>query len=290
MTPVSMRGCIAILTALTFTYATAAPPSIGTASARGSIRIDGSRVNGNATLFEGSLIETDQATTALRLEKGIELKLATDSRGKLYRDRLILEKGAGEFASLGTFCLEARSLKIAAEDPSSRGVVRMKGANRVEVAALAGGFQVRSERGLLLANVRSGGALLFDMQPAGATAPTKITGTLTKQNGAYFVRVPETAVVYEVTGKNLDKLVGKKVAITGAPDPNATPKQAGAVVIEASSATVLGATAGGAGAAAATGMALGTKLVIAGVGIAAATGTGVGIYESEKEDKKASRE
>lgn len=283
-----IRAYIAILTCLTLTYAVAAPPSIGAASARGSIRIDGSRVNGNGTLFDGSVVETEKATTTLRLDKGVEVKLATDSRGKLYRDRLILEKGASEVAGLNAFRLETGKLSVSAADAASRGVVRMKDANTVEIAALTGSFAV-SSNGILLANVRPGAGLAFNMQQAGATAPTEITGTLSKKDGAYFVTVAETGVVYEVTGSGLDKYVGKKVKVTGTPDPSKKGKDKAAAVIVVSGVSAAGAAAAGGGAAAAAGMAAGTKLIIAGVVVAAATGTAVGVYESQKDDTPASR-
>jgi len=57
--------------ALTVAAVMAAPPSIGTVSAHGSIQLDGSRVYGNGTVFDGTLIETEKATTNLRLERGI---------------------------------------------------------------------------------------------------------------------------------------------------------------------------------------------------------------------------
>lgn len=284
MTSVSIRGNVAALTVLTCLYASATGPAIGFASARGSIRINGSLINSNATLFDGTLIETDKATTALRVDKGVELKLGTDSRGKVFRDRLVLEKGASEFTSLGKFRLEASTLKISADDPSSRGVIKMKDAQSVEVSALTGGFQVTTQRGLLLAKIRPGHAVAFDMGQAGVAAQTKITGTLSKKEGAYFVTVPETGVVYEVTGKNLNSFVGKKVIVTGTPDPKAHPQGIAAAVIIVSSTTVVGSATG----ATAAGMAIGTKLIIAGVVIAGVAGTSVGIYEAQKGSAPAS--
>ena len=51
-------------------YAQAGTVVIGTASARGDMRVDSYMVKGNATLFDGSVVETGQATADLRLNKG----------------------------------------------------------------------------------------------------------------------------------------------------------------------------------------------------------------------------
>ena len=65
----------------TFSYAAAGTTAIGTVSARGDMRVDGYRVNGDATLFDGTVVETGQASAASLLDKGVEIKLAQDSRG-----------------------------------------------------------------------------------------------------------------------------------------------------------------------------------------------------------------
>lgn len=287
MSRLKTRGHIALLSVLALTYpAMAAAPSIGIASARGSIRVDGTLVRGNATLFEGSVIETARATTALRLNQGVVVKLAVDSRGQLFRDRLVLEKGASELT--GAYRLEAATLRIDPDGPDARGVVAVTGDRKIEVTALAGAFRVKNGDGMLLANVHPGAALAFHAQVSGATAPTTITGKLTKEGGNYFVTVASTGVKYQVTGAGItDSKVGKTVTVTGTPDPNGNPAGKAAGVIAVSSATVAAHAAGAGGAA--TGMAVGTKLIIAGVAVAAGTGVGVGVYEAQKEDTPASR-
>ncbi|HEY3840177.1 MAG TPA: hypothetical protein VGL72_26575 [Bryobacteraceae bacterium] len=281
-------GRIAVFTTLSLTSAFAAPLSIGTASARGAIQIDGLNVNGNASLFDGSLVETGEATTTLHIDKGIALKLGAGSRGKIFHDRLILEKGDGEFTNLGAFQVEANTVKVSSDDAAARGVIHMKDSRTVEIASLSGGFDVKSQSGLLLAKVLPGRSLAFTFQEGGAAAPTSVTGMLTKTNGLYFLTVQGTGVIYQVTGRNLDHFVGKSVSITGTLDPSATPARPASAVIVLTSSSKVAAIGLGAGAATATGMALGTKLIIAGVIVAAATGTGVGIYEARKSSPAAS--
>ena len=176
----------------TLTYATAGTTSIGTASVRGDMRVDGYAVKGDATLFDGTVVETGQASAVLRLDKGVEIKLATGSRGTLHRDRLVLE---------------ANGLQVTPSEPNSRGVVSMSDANTVEVAALTGGFRVTNNRGLLLASVHPGDALSFGAQQPGVpntpgVVPMTLYGTLTKANGHYYLLLPtpDLGISYELTG------------------------------------------------------------------------------------------
>lgn len=259
------------------------------------MRVDGVVVNGNATLFDGTVVETDEATMAVRLGRGVEIKLATDSRGTLYRDRLLLEKGSGELVHGSGFELEASRVKVTPDSAEARGVVSMTEANRVKVEALSGGLRVTTGGGILLARLEPGRTMEFTDTQSGATAPTSITGKLTKERDActpaseqeYFVTVAETGVKYEVTGEGLDKLVGKTVTLVGALDPSFPSTQCAAGLIVATSTPVVAEASGG-GTGVAVGMALSTKLIIAGVAVAAATGTGVDLYEANKSSTPAS--
>ena len=291
---ITLSAALAI--ALVLVPASAGTSVIGTASARGSMRVDGSLVNGNATLFDGSVVETDAATTALRLDKGIELKLATESRGQLYRDHLVLQKGSSELVRPGPFRLVANSITVASDSPGSRGVVSMKDDRTIEVSALAGDLKVTTSNGLLLAMVKPGRMMAFNDQQAGATAPTTVSGKLVREEDKcsathekkFYVIVQETGAKYEVTGSNLDALSGKTVTLTGTPDPSVQPNNCAAGLIVVSSAAAV---AGAAVAGAAAGTVLGlttAHLIIAGVVVAAAAGTGVGLYEANKGPSSAS--
>src|SRR5664280_2661127 len=115
--------------------ATAGTVSIGTASARGDMRVDSYVVKGNATLFDGSVVETGQATADLRLDKGTQITMATSSRGTLYRDRLVPQQGESELAASSSFQLEANGLHVTPNTPNSRGVVSLKAGNTVEAVS-----------------------------------------------------------------------------------------------------------------------------------------------------------
>jgi hypothetical protein len=279
---VSIPGHIVLGATLVLANLMAAPSAIGTASAYGSITVDGSRITGNATLFNGAEIETGRATTDLRLDGGARLRLGADSRGRIFGDRLVLERGATEVNVARTFLLQAGKFEIVPAAANSRGTVAIEGDNRVEVSTLQGELKVKAGN-LLLARVLPGRSLTFEGQPAGAAAPMTITGTVSREQGRYFLMVPETGLKYELTGKDFSKMAGKKVTVVGTPDPAAAPQLGATSVVVASNVTVLGGSSAVAGGAAA-GMALGTKVVIAGVAIGAGVGLGFGVHAAVAND------
>src|SRR4029453_18007875 len=96
-------------------WAVAAPPVIGMVTAGGAFRLNGDTVMTNGTLTEGALLETGRGNSSVRLAGGARLSLAADSRGKLYSDRIILEKGETRFENGVGFHLEALGLTIRPE-------------------------------------------------------------------------------------------------------------------------------------------------------------------------------
>ncbi|MGA2086719.1 MAG: hypothetical protein ABSG60_14505 [Terracidiphilus sp.] len=258
-------------------YAAAGTVSIGTASARGDMRVDSYMVKGNATLFDGSVVETGQATADLRLDKGAAITMSTNSRGTLYRDRLVLQRGESELAASSPFKLEANGLRVTPNETNSRGVVSLAAGNTVEVAALNGSFGVTNVQGILLANVRPGSVVSFAMQAAGASPTTSFSGVglVSYEDGHYYL-TDSANVKYEITGKDFKQYVGTKVVISGtiqAPAAEGTPS-----VISVSSIGINGP----------TGMSMTTKLIIGGVVVGAAVGIGVGIAVSNSSKPPAS--
>jgi hypothetical protein len=218
-----------------FSHAVAATVSIGTISARGDMRIDKYIVNGNATLFDGSLVETGQASAILRLDKGTEIVMAAASRGALNRDRFILQQGKSELTDATSFQIEANGLHVTPSLPNSRGVVAMKPENTLEVAALTGSFGVTSERGILLANIRTGQSVSFAMQADGDSSACMGTGKISAEGGNYFITITSTSVKYELTSVTLARLlgdlVGKVATIKGTIISGATPAGGAAAAI-----------------------------------------------------------
>jgi hypothetical protein len=219
-------------------YASAGTVSIGTASARGDMRVDSYVVKGNATLFDGTVVETGQATADLRLDKGTQITMSTSSRGTLYRDRLVLQQGKSMLAASSSFQLEANGLHVTPNMPNSLGVVSLKEGNTVEVAALNGSFGVTNDHGVLLASIPAGHAALFAMQEGGEN-PTAYSsvGTISYSNGHYFL-TDSAAEKFEITCRSLRGYVGKEVALTGIVQTGATPTQDASSVVCAKAVSV----------------------------------------------------
>jgi hypothetical protein len=261
--------------------ASAGTTAIGTASVRGDMRVDGYRISGDATLFDGTVVQTGQASADLRLTKGVEIKLATDSRGTLYRDHIVLQQGSSEWTPSSSFSLEANGLSVTPSEPNSKGLVSLGGANTVEVAALTGGFQVRNDNGLLLARVSPGHAMSFGAIQSGTPESNSnsitVTGAVSFQGGYYFLSVAETGVVYELTGKDFSKEFGATVTVTGTIDPNAKPAYGAVAVIDVSKKKKKG------------GSVFENKALLGALILGGAAGIGVGVYEVNQPSTPASR-
>ena len=65
----------------------------GVAMSEGSILIDSSSVAGNATIFNGSTLETQSTSSQIHLNGGAQLRLASGSRGAVFSDHVDLQKG-----------------------------------------------------------------------------------------------------------------------------------------------------------------------------------------------------
>jgi hypothetical protein len=243
-----------------------AAPVIGTVISSGAFRLNGDTVQSNGTLLDGAVLESGRAASSIQLSNGTRLWLGPAARGKLYGDRMILEKGEARMDNIVGFRLEALGLVVRPDRATTSGQIGLMGSNRVRVAARTGGFRVWNARGVLVANVAAGSALAFEPQAAAAAAVTHITGTLTEQSGHFLLTDQVTHVTVEVTGRGLHAQVGQTVEVTGTLNASATPVAGATQVIAAASVQTVatGATAGGAAGAAAP---AGTGGAAAGAGI-----------------------
>lgn len=252
-------------------YAEAGTVSIGTASARGGMRVDNYAVKGNATLFDGSVVETDQASADLRLNKGVEITMSAASRGVLYKDHIVLDRGQSEVTSSGSFQLEANGLRVVPSAPRSRGIVSVKSGNTVEVASLDGNLGVTNEQGIVLANILPGNSFSFAMQAAG-TSDFSGVGVVSFDNGTYYLST-DTNTRYVLTCKDFRNFVGDKVVAAGVLQGGGN----GAAMLCVKTMNINGPTA----------MSSKTKWIIAGVAVGA--GAGAGIALSNQNSSPASR-
>jgi len=271
---------IAAILSCMLSYAAAGTVSIGTASVRGDMRVDNYVVKGNATLFNGSVVETDQATANLRLEKGTQITLSTKSRGTMYSDHAVLQQGETQIIASNSFQLQAGPVHVFPNLPNSVGIVTLKPDNSVEVASLSGSFGVSSNNGIMLANVHPGRVVSFDVQAAGASQTAfSGLGIVSFENGTYYLTTDED-VKYVLTCRDSHKYVGDKVYVTGtveAPAGQEPGKQGTLLCVKTMDINGPG------------GMSRGTKWLIAGLIIAGGISAGIVLGEKNHPIVPASR-
>ena len=179
MQKLSVQSVIALALASNLSLLPAATPAIGVAISNGSMTVNNSVVPGNATLFDGNTIETSTVASRVQLSNGKLAQLGADSRGRIYSDRLILEKGSSETSGIA---IDAKSLRIAGN--SARVSISGK---TVEVAALTAPVTVSTSTGVQVANLLPGKALAFTPQESGALPPATLSGCVRKVGTAYVL-------------------------------------------------------------------------------------------------------
>jgi hypothetical protein len=270
---------IAAILSCMLSYAAAGTVSIGTASVRGDMRVDNYLVKGNATLFNGSVVETDQATANLRLNKGAQITLSTNSRGTMYSDHAVLQQGETQVIASNSFQLQAGAVHVFPNQPNSVGIVTLKPGNTVEVASLTGSFGVSSNNGIMLANVHPGRTVSFAMQAAGASQTAfSGLGIVSFENGTYYLTTDED-VKYVLTCHDSHRFVGDKVYVTGtveAPAGQAPGVQGTLLCVKTMDINGPG------------GMSRGMKWLIAGIIVGGAIGAGIALSGKNNPTKPAS--
>jgi hypothetical protein len=239
MKSVTLRAVLVLAVNLPLRLAIAAPPVIGTATSGGAFRLNGDTVMANGTLTEGAVIETGRGNLSVRLTGGARLSLSMDTRGKLYSDHIVLEKGETRLESGAGFHLEALGLTIHPDRGLASGRIGLVGNTRLRVVVQTGSFQVLNADGVLVANVAAGSALAFE--PQASAAVTHITGTLAERSGHFLLTDRITRVTLEVTGQGLAAYLGHVVGVTGALNAAATPAARASQVIAAAEVRTAGA-------------------------------------------------
>jgi hypothetical protein len=220
------RSIIALITCGGLLLLTAAPASLGFVQSNGQFRINGSGIRGNGTLFEGNVVETLAARSTLQVA-GTQMTLLPDSRAKVYRGRIVLEKGSSLTSNLQPNTIDVSNLRVASQAKETQVQVEISNPTRVVVAAQNGAAQVRNSAGVLVAMVLPGTALLFDTQAGGAATAVAMRGTLESHDGKFFLTDKTANITVELQGEDFQKFIGQLVEITGSAVPGA-PAAAGA--------------------------------------------------------------
>lgn len=191
----------------------AATPAIGIVTASGHFTVQGSEVWGNATLFEGSTVETAAASSQLTLRSGVKMQLGAGSRARVFAGRLMLDKGVGQVGQAAPFEVDAAGFKI-------RGVgvrVGLGAPNQtIEVVAMSGVAKVFGSGDVLLATIPVGRRMKLAFQAAQNGTLTR-TGCLVYKDGRYILQDDDTQEVVELAGnpQDLSKNLGNRVEVKG---------------------------------------------------------------------------
>ena len=218
------RLAAALCVSLFFFVMSTQAAAIGIAMAHGSFRVDSSLVVGNTTLFEGNTLETERASSELELSSGVHLRLGADSRGRVFGDRLELQRGLTELVAGKGYWFEARGLRFHPQEPGSAGRVALTGGRRLQALALAGSFRVTAADGTVVALLAPGRALEFEPQAVtGVQAPFQMTGCLERRDGRFVLRDPISGVTEEVRGEGLSSNAGRMVEVVATVVPGEKP-------------------------------------------------------------------
>jgi len=204
---------ILLLAASSFLHAAT---GLGMATSESALKLNGSTVEGTATLTDGSILETTQAPSRIQLNNGARLQLSANSRVRLSPNRLILEQGFTDLVSPGSLTIEARSLQVKPDSDKARGRIALHGANLVQVAAAQGSFRVFNASGILVSNLLPGDAFEFEPQDQGAAPPSSALGCLLKKDNKWIIYDQATRLIVELQGgAGFEKEWGNRVQANG---------------------------------------------------------------------------
>jgi hypothetical protein len=240
---------------------------IGMASSQNNLTLDNSRVSGNATLFDGSVVEAG-GYSRLQLKNGTRIDLSAGSQAKIFANRASLDRGMSEIQSGSGFEIDANTLKIRTSDAKAIARVKLDN-NSVMVTALNAPVEVLNPAGLLIARVTPGLPLSF-MPQAGGGSAFDSTGCVLQKSGAAII-VGTGNQTYELRGADLRKTIGNSAHVTGTIDSSATAMGGASQVVTVSHVTIT--SKGGCTAVATT---VGASTAAAGLGAAASSGAAAG--------------
>jgi hypothetical protein len=237
---VRLQSAISLFTCSCLVAVAASPSSVGFVVTSGQVQIDGAVVRGNSTLFQGNVVQADEATSDLMFPGGSNLLLQPGAAVEVFRDYGILRHGTA--TERGSHALIAGGMRISSLTPQGAVFVDMHDRTQFKVAAQGGTAEVRTPAGALVARLEAGKSLTFNIQeqpqatppPAGQQNPAPTTGVsnpppevvqitihgiLRKDHpgryGHFLLTDLTSNVTYELQGPGLDDLVGASVEAVG---------------------------------------------------------------------------
>jgi len=191
---------LSVALVLASSVAFAAAP-IGVATANGQFQLEGSRIWGNSTLFEGAKIETSDASSELALANGVKVQLGARSSARVWKGWLELERGTGQVTAAKSFPMRVGGVTI----EGTRYSVGVLQNARFEVSSMTGSTRVMS------ASVPVGQTIRFAMQQSITRA-----GCLVYKGNGFILQVDDSPEVLQLAGGALAQNVGNRVEVSGA--------------------------------------------------------------------------
>jgi hypothetical protein len=223
--------------ALCISQCALAASSIGTVTVRGETKIDNYEVRGSGTLFNGSVIETGQSISSgadLRLAGKEEISLGRDSRGTLFHDHFVLQRGTAQLGVTDSFQIQANDVVVVPTEANSSGIVSIDSAKSITVETTEGTFEIKDSTGASIARALPGHPLKFSALAGKSSSEFSTTGTVSANNGHYYLDSSETCMKYEVQGGSVQNYVGDSIVASGSLD-SAAPVAGTAGTLRASS-------------------------------------------------------
>ena len=176
-----VKTIAAVLLIPAYSVVSIASPAIGVATGFQDLTVNKAHVRGNTTLFEGNSFITGPDGARISLNGGTSVRLGSSSIGTVYRDRMELQSGAGEFHSAGAYRVDALSLHVRGAGQGSVARILVSD-NHLRVGALTGSLQVLNGHGLLLATVAEGSAT--DFSPVSSDGAAALSAAANSGAGA----------------------------------------------------------------------------------------------------------
>lgn len=182
--------------------------AVGIVTSNGALLLDHARIPANATIFEGSLLETQRDLSQVEMRHGVRLRLAPHSRGRLFRNRFDLEEGA---ARAWRFTVQVIGLTVRSDGIAS--VSLDDGA--VDIAAIEGKAHIFSAGGMEIAVLSAGRDLSLRVRDAVANPLSAMSGCVAKRDGGLLLTDDLTGLTVRLQGQSVNVDAGRRFAVTG---------------------------------------------------------------------------
>lgn len=192
-----------------------AASSLGFITAKGTFQLDQSKIWNNATLFDGSAVETDKTRSEIHLRDGSQIQLAPASKARFFAEHAVVEKGSMRVQAAAVYRVEARGLQIATVDANTVAGVELRSPNTVTVSVASGELKIANPAGTLVADVTAGRSVTLTPEPGGTPGFTRLSGCLLTKRSSAFLVDQASNVTFQLEGGGAASEAGNRVEITG---------------------------------------------------------------------------